>query len=150
MKIIPFGGSGHEAEVGGWLHHTWWAEEGFSLRETIDYCAAARGPDAPFFWIAAVGGRPMGTVGLDLNDLYPRPELNPWLASLYVTPDARGGGIGAALVRHAEAAAAAAGHGRLWLFTPDKADFYARLGWLREGMEEVEGQAVVLMSRRLG
>ncbi len=150
MKIVPFGGSGHEAEVAGWLHRTWWAAEGFSLRETIDYCAAARGPDAPFFWIAAVGGRPMGTVGLDLNDLYPRPELNPWLASLFVTPNARGAGIGAALVRHAEAAAAAAGHARIWLYTPDKAAFYARLGWRPEGVETVEEQPVVLMSRHLG
>jgi len=150
MRIIPFGGSGHEAEVAGWLHQTWWHFDGWSLAETIDYCARARGPAAPVVWVATVGGRPIGTVALDLDDLFQRPELNPWLASLYVVPEARGGGIGAILVRYVETFAAAAGHERLWLFTPDKAGFYNRLGWRHEGPENWHGEAVTLMSRRIG
>ncbi|WP_370676734.1 hypothetical protein [Pleomorphomonas sp. PLEO] len=36
--------------------------------------------------------RPVGMVALCLDDLEGRPELNPWLAGLYVAPGNRGKG----------------------------------------------------------
>ncbi|PZW48768.1 acetyltransferase (GNAT) family protein [Humitalea rosea] len=149
MRIIPLGGSGFEAEVCGWLHRAWWEEDGWSLAETIEYCAGARGPGIPMVWVAVAGGMPLGTVALDEDDLFDRADLNPWLASLYVRPDARREGIGAALVRMVERHAAAAGFARIWLFTPDAAEFYARLGWRPIGMDAWHQQEVTLMQRDL-
>ncbi|MCK9795912.1 GNAT family N-acetyltransferase [Isoptericola sp. 4D.3] len=56
---------------------------------------------------------------------------------LYLDRTARGGGLGGALLRHAEAVVRAAGHDRAWLAvaTGNAAGrrFYARQGWLDEG-----------------
>ena len=43
----------------------------------------------------------VGTVALDPNDMDDRPELKPWMASLLVTPGARGRGIGSMLITSA-------------------------------------------------
>ena len=58
-----------------------------------------------------------------------RPELSPWLASVYVAADHRRQGIGSALVRRVAEEAASLGVEALYLFTPDQERFYARLGW---------------------
>jgi N-acetylglutamate synthase-like GNAT family acetyltransferase len=51
------------------------------------------------------------------------------LASVYVDERYRRQGIGSALVRHAAHKAAELGVETLYLFTPDRESFYARLGW---------------------
>ena len=44
-------------------------------------------------------GEPCGTVTLDYGDMSDRPEMSPWLSSLFVPPQFRGHGIGSQLVR---------------------------------------------------
>ncbi|MFI2101796.1 GNAT family N-acetyltransferase [Isoptericola sp. NPDC019693] len=56
---------------------------------------------------------------------------------LYLDRASRGGGVGGALLRHAERSIRAAGHPRVWLAvatgnTPGRR-FYARQGWVDEG-----------------
>lgn len=71
----------------------------------------------------------VGSASLLEQDLDTRPDLSPWLASVYVAQEHRRQGIGSALVRHATEKAAALGVETLYLFTPDKERFYERLGW---------------------
>ena len=68
-----------------------------------------------------------------------------WLASLFVLEQARGRGIGAALVRACVALAAREQVPRLWLFTPEHASFYAALGWRPAGSATLRGVSVQLM-----
>lgn len=88
----------------------------------------------------------LGSVSLVDEDA---PELaahgDAWLASLYVVPEMRGRGLGARLVRALVAHAAAQGVPRLWLFTPEHAAFYAKLGWRPLGRAQLRGVAVQLM-----
>ena len=56
-------------------------------------------------------------------------SLSPWLASIFVVPEARGGGIGRALVERAVVQAAGLGIETLYLFTAGQEAFYRRLGW---------------------
>jgi GNAT superfamily N-acetyltransferase len=88
----------------------------------------------------------LGSVSLVDEDA---PELSDrgdaWLASLYVVPEARGRGLGATLARALVAHAAALQVPRLWLFTPEHADFYAKLGWRALGKAQLRGVAVQLM-----
>lgn len=70
---------------------------------------------------------------------------SPWLASLFVRPDARGLGHGKTLVRAAVALAARSGIARLCLFTPGQRAFYASLGWAYRGDATLGDTTVALM-----
>jgi GNAT superfamily N-acetyltransferase len=100
----------------------------------------------PTALVAVDGEQLLGSVSLVLEDA---PELceqgSPWLASLYVRPDARGRGIGAGLVKAAVALAAREGVEELFLFTPEHAAFYQRLGWRLLTRTALKGTPVDLM-----
>jgi predicted N-acetyltransferase YhbS len=86
-----------------------------------------------------------GSVSLLDSDL-PAPDQHaPWLATLFVRPEARGRGLGAALVGAAVAEASALGLPELHLWTPAHADFYARLGWQSLGGRCFDGVQATLM-----
>jgi len=108
----------------------------------------SRGP-LPIALIALVGGRPAGTACVNLDDMATRPDLSPWLANLYVDPAFRRRGIGGALVRAAEAAARAAGHAQLHLYTPNQERLYAALGWRVVERDVYDGEDVAVMVRDL-
>ena len=91
----------------------------------------------------------LGSSSLLVQDLDTRPELSPWLASVYVDENYRGQGIGSALVRHAAQKAAEFGVEKLYLFTPDREQFYARLGWTVIERTPFGGKMQVVMALRL-
>ena len=74
------------------------------------------------------------------------PDLAPWLAGLYVAPDARGRGVGSALVQYVVRQAAAMGAGRLYLYTASARGFYERLSWQPIGEEWYLDEAVTIMA----
>jgi GNAT superfamily N-acetyltransferase len=82
-------------------------------------------------------------------DFKGRPDLTPWLASVYVHPDHRRLGLAQALVRHVEAQARALGHTRLYLISEHAETLYASLGWTT--FDQVIGShgPAVLMSKAL-
>jgi GNAT superfamily N-acetyltransferase len=100
----------------------------------------------PTTLVAMQGETLLGSVSLVLEDA---PELrdqgDAWLASLYVVPEARGLGLGVRLVKELVAFAARQQVDRLWLFTPEHASFYARLGWRPQGSATLRGVPVHLM-----
>lgn len=72
----------------------------------------------------------LGSVSLLHEDHEHIRQYSPWLASLYVRPQARGHGVGAALVARCVAEAAALGVARLYLYcTATMAGWYRTLGW---------------------
>jgi GNAT superfamily N-acetyltransferase len=91
-------------------------------------------------------GALVGSVSVLDEDASQFRDLSPWLASLYVAPTARGRGLGARLVRAALDVARDQGVPRLYLFTPDRASFYERLGWTVLGSRMLAGRAVTLMA----
>jgi GNAT superfamily N-acetyltransferase len=154
IRIRPLAETPHLTEIARWLHAEWWRAEGWTLEATAAFLRAATGPAAPACFVAEAdgvpGGVPVGTATLDTDDLPSRRDLTPWLASVLVAPGWRGRGVGDALVRHVEAAAASLGHQRLWLITPDSEAFYAARGWARAGIETWQGRQVPLMMKSLG
>ncbi len=102
----------------------------------------------PITFLALEDGAPAGTVSLIEDDLETRPELTPWLASLYVLPEKRGGGLGKMLVKHAVAAARRFGIGTLYLYTPGQEAFYRALGWEFLEATQFRGRAITIMRRR--
>jgi GNAT superfamily N-acetyltransferase len=59
-----------------------------------------------------------------------RPQYTPWVAAVWVEPEARGAGLGSALVWHAADAIFGAGWRRAYLSAaPHRRSFYKGLGW---------------------
>jgi N-acetylglutamate synthase-like GNAT family acetyltransferase len=71
----------------------------------------------------------LGSAAIVYKDMETEPQLTPWLASVFVRTEYRKQGIGHQLVRHVMTQAQTAGIDRLYLYTPDQAGFYSKLGW---------------------
>jgi predicted N-acetyltransferase YhbS len=95
----------------------------------------------PLTLIATSEKLPVGTATLLMHDVGTEqwPELSPWLAAVYVVPEYRNRGIGAALVNAIVAKATALGVVALYLHTVGSERFYTRLGWrvLRRAEERI-------------
>lgn len=84
----------------------------------------------PTTLVAIESAKPLGSVSLLVDDLDEwKGKYSPWLASLYVRPDARSRGIGNELARRAMEVARDAGVKTLYVVAAHSEDFYARLGW---------------------
>ena len=83
----------------------------------------------PIAWVAHENGQLAGTAALRVHDLEGREDLSPWLGGVFVGPQFRRRGTGAALCATVEDAARARGIQTLYLFTLDKQAWYSRLGW---------------------
>jgi GNAT superfamily N-acetyltransferase len=108
---------------------------------------AAVGPEQIF--ILLEDGAAVATASLVRDDLDERPDLTPWLASVYVDPPARGRGHATRLVRTVEDACVQARIPALWLHTEDAAGLYAKLGWHVVGPADDTGHPVTVMRRNL-
>lgn len=84
------------------------------------------------FWVIEREGRLVGCVGLEV---YGQAAL---LRSVITSPELRGQGYGDVLVRKAFEEAQERGVKRLYLFTMDKAPFFARHGFERCTMDDFE------------
>lgn len=132
------------------LHHAQWGhlrpDETLPQRtRRLEACCGRGG--VPTVFVAVEGGELRGSAMLIAHDMDTRPDLTPWLAGVYVVDAYRGRGYGSALVQRVEAEASALGVERLYLYTPDAEDFYARLGWAHDHRCTYLGQKVAVMSK---
>jgi len=86
-----------------------------------------------------------GSAAIVESDLDNRPELSPWLASVFVKPEHRNKGIGSALVHYVMQQAKLSNIEKLYLYTSDREAFYHRLGWKPIATEHYHGHEVVIM-----
>lgn len=103
----------------------------------------------PSVFVALSGDTPVGMASLVDDDMPDRPALNPWLASVFVSPEWRGQGIASRLVRRVEEEARGHGIVTLHLFTPDRQALYRRLGWREVEQRDYRGERVTIMRRDL-
>lgn len=136
--------------VAEWIYREWWTDvEGASVGTLADLLRAHSVPHRiPLTLIASVDRRPVGTATLLAHDVGTEewPDLTPWLAAVYVVPDHRRRGIGAALIQAIVESAAAFGVGTLYLTTVDQEAYYARRNW----NVIHRGEQKVVMSRTTG
>ena len=97
--------------------------------------------------VAAIANQTLlGSASLIAHDMDTRMELLPWMASVYVAPAYRRHGIGSALVERIAREAEDLGFEKLYLYTPDKERFYARLGWITLERAMYRGYGQVIMA----
>lgn len=135
--------------VADWIFDEWGQEMPGSTLESIKalFSLHLNRDRIPLTMLALVEWQPVGTASIFLHDMDTRMDLTPWLAAVYVLPQFRGQGIGSQLVRAIEGVATRLQLGRLYLFTPDQADFYARLGWLVLETAEYRQHSNVIMTK---
>lgn len=142
--------SPHVPVVAQWTFMAWGhLHPGKTLQEAIEETAAECGTcGVPSVFVAMQGDIPVGTASLIADDMSIRPELTPWLASVFVIPEWRGRGIASALVQRVEAEAQASRLGQFYLYTPDQQALYQRLGWQPIEQLGYRGENVTVMSRQ--
>lgn len=132
-------------------HHQQWASlnPGGSLEKRIvkmqDYLSDKLLPST----FIAKTTELLGSAAIVENDMDTKPELTPWLASVFVAPEYRNQGIGSQLVKHVMQKAKQAGIKAIYLFTPDQTIFYQKLGWEVISTEEYREHSVTVMRVRL-
>jgi GNAT superfamily N-acetyltransferase len=137
--------------VAQWLWDEWHQDAGDTFEATRDAVAASVSPyGPPQTFVLLVDDRPVGTASLVAHDLDERPDLSPWLAGVFVVPEARGRGLAMHLIRAVETACRSAEIGTVWLHTADAERVYARAGWhVVESIQRRGRRPVTLMRRDL-
>ncbi len=140
----------HCPTMAAWLYEQFSYEYvGQSLAEwQHEFAAGQHNGDWPSV-VAVDNDQLLGGAALATDDLPGRDDLGPWLACVFVTPQARGQGIAEALVEKVCERARAEGVERLYLHTQDRADYYAKRGWVTVEQFERWGKPQSLMSRDL-
>jgi N-acetylglutamate synthase-like GNAT family acetyltransferase len=114
------------------IWRAWWRDSGHPL-DTIAGRLARENLNAdpiPFAVVAHDGAEFLGTSSVIAADLAERPQLTPWVAAVWVEPQARRRGVGAALVERAALDCFALGIQRAYLCARlERSGFYERLGW---------------------
>src|SRR5436309_574789 len=79
------------------IWQAWWEAEGYPLDFISDRLHQnMSATPIPFALVAHREEKILGTVSVIGSDLAQRPQLTPWVAALWVEPEARQRGIGAA------------------------------------------------------
>ena len=99
--------------------------------------------------IATERGQLLGGATLASSDLADRPKLGPWLACVFIAPEARCRGLAARLIEGICDHARDAGFTTLYLHTHSQSSYYTKLGWEVLERFEVWGKEHCLMSRSL-
>jgi GNAT superfamily N-acetyltransferase len=103
----------------------------------------------PQSFVLLVDDEPVGTASITAHDLEERPDLTPWLAGVFVVPEARGQGYAGQLVAAVEEEARRASISTLWLYTNTAERIYARVGWRTVETILHDGKPHALMRRDL-
>jgi len=99
--------------------------------------------------VAKADGEPVGTCLLVESEIEPDHDVSPWLAGLFVVPEYRRKGVGAASVRAIEDQARQRELSRVYLYTTHAVGFYKRLGWKVMDRTNWQGFDTALMVRDL-
>jgi GNAT superfamily N-acetyltransferase len=142
-----------DAEIAArWRYDAFFADGGESYEESRDALLAfLRQQGYEIALLAEWDSKPAGMCLFvrDEADPNPRPDLTPWLAALYVTPEFRNRGIARALIAAIEDHARAVGTQTLYLYTSEAEPFYLRVGWSVCDRFVQNGEACALMARKL-
>jgi N-acetylglutamate synthase-like GNAT family acetyltransferase len=131
-----------------WQHEEWgYIRPGDSVEaRTTRIDAGCERDRIPLTVVAIEDGEVRGSASLIHSDMDTRPELSPWLASVFVAPQFRRRGIGAQLVRRIMSEAGKLEVPLLYLYTVHSEKLYAALGWTVMERTSFHEQQVVIMT----
>ena len=138
----------HLLPLAKWHHAEWsYLNPARTMDERIEEMQEdLQGKAIPTTFVAEDNDELLGSACILADDMSSHPELSPWLASVYVAERHRKKGIGSVLVKRVMQHAQESGVKRLYLYTPDQAQLYAKLGWQIHSEEPYNGTPVTIMS----
>ena len=138
--FAPFLAAAHAREWGH-LYANWDQDTALG-----DFQMEKGNSDLPTTWVIHHHSGPlMGSVSLLMDDLSGHPDLNPWLASLFVFPEFRNRGLGRILVQKVLDVVGYHQFPHAFLFTENKASFFSKFNFGIHGQTKAEGHEVTLM-----
>jgi GNAT superfamily N-acetyltransferase len=137
--------------VASWLNDEWgFLDPGFTVADAVtDFKTRFKPGGIPCTVIALMNGEIAGTASLISDDMPERPDLTPWLASVYVAPEFRKKGIAGKMIERIINETSAQGIARLHLFTFGDSSFYLKRGWTIMSEGVYHERPVIIMFRDL-
>jgi GNAT superfamily N-acetyltransferase len=137
--------------AGTWRWQAFFSDSETTLAEVLERDAQCASSDdvMPTVLVMLEEQQPVGMVALCLDDLEGRPDLNPWLAGLYVDPKHRGRGHSLILIHQLEALARNAGIERLSLYSAEAVGLYSKAGWRTVETFERDDKTFSIMQKQL-
>ncbi len=83
----------------------------------------------PLVWVGLIKEKIIGMISLKKYDHEDRPELSPWLGSVFVHPSFRNKGYASQLIQKLHDEARNLNYKKLYLFTSDTEKLYTKNGW---------------------
>ncbi|MCB9981241.1 MAG: GNAT family N-acetyltransferase [Rhodospirillales bacterium] len=132
-QLVRLSQEPHFAETcAAWVYGEWRCQrKEASYPKVLAYLQSAGQPESDLFecWVAVQDWRPLGMACLKRVEHVDRLDLSPWLGSVYVHPEFRGGGLAHALIAQVERQAVEEyGAKECYLQTGIPA-FYVDAGW---------------------
>lgn len=99
MKIISVRETEEYKEVvTKYIHSKWGSEDNYQIYEDSIYGCVNKKESTPYWYILKEDNKIVGCAGLIDHDFINRTDLSPWLCSLYIESDYRGGTLGSILI----------------------------------------------------
>lgn len=136
-------------EIASWHFSEWGALYPHStLEEFIEDLDRSLATDdvIPSTWLLMENDSVIGTACFVEQDMDIETGYGPWLANIFIVAEKRGVGLGREFVRSVMDKASEEGVGRVYLYTPDQAAFYGRLGWRILEYRAYHGKDVSIMT----
>ncbi|KAA3502991.1 GNAT family N-acetyltransferase [Rhizobium rhizogenes] len=134
--------------TGRWRWEAFFRDEmGLEEMLRLEEAYASNGELMPTVLVLIHGDDPVGMIALCLDDLEGRPDLNPWLAGVYVDQAHRGNGYALRLIEELEALAQREGLTQLSLYTGNAVGLYQKAGWSQIETFERKGREYAIMQK---
>ena len=134
-----------------WIYEEW--AYAFPQRQLVEIQRGLMGrineKEMPITLVAHDERGALGTASLKALDMEARPDLTPWLSSVYVHPAHRGSGVARALVEEIEKIAHQAGFRKLYVFNPITNGVFEKMGWSVMETVQYGGKQVGILCKDL-
>ena len=122
-------GKDHLDAMAEWMYAWWGKKEGLRYETVYTYMSYSLQEERlPQTYGLFLDGTLIGMYQFAMQDLFPRPDIYPWLANVYIHEPYRAMGYGRFLLSSVREAASKAGLKELYLFTEHEG-LYERFGW---------------------
>ena len=119
----------HLDRITDWMYNWWGKSEGHHYEAVYAYMShSLQEKRLPQTFGLFLDGTLIGMYQFTMEDLFPRPDIYPWLANVYIEEPYRGCGYGRFLLNSVKETAAKAGLEELYLFTIHD-NLYEKFGW---------------------